>query len=65
MQAKVIFRDGTISMVDASVINALISEGKVAAYESPGGWREVRRMQADPNYRGPERRKYDLFSVPS
>lgn len=58
MEAKVIYRDGSIGVVNVSKIFDLTEEGKIAAYQVYHRWVEVRRRQvSDPNFQGPERRK--------
>ncbi len=58
MMTRVIYRDGSIDVVDDSIIDGLRKEGKIAAYKVVHRWVEVRRKQlTDPNYQGPERRK--------
>lgn len=58
MMTKIIYRDGTLDIVDASIIEGLRNEGKIAAYQVFHRWVEVRRMQqSNPDYHGPERRK--------
>lgn len=60
MFLKVIYRDGTAGVVKASTIDELMETGKIFAYHCSEGWVEVRRKQSNPNYQGPERRKYKL-----
>ena len=58
MEAKVIYIDGSIGVVDVSRIYDLHEENKIAAYQIYHGWVEVRRKQLSaPNFQGPERRK--------
>ena len=58
METKVIYRDGSIGVVDASTVDKIRAEGEIAAYQVSHKWVEVRRKQvSDPNYQGPERRK--------
>jgi hypothetical protein len=59
---KVIYRDGTIGIVNASAIDKLRNEGKLYAYNVYHGWVKVRRKHpSDQNYKGPERRVTALF----
>ncbi len=58
METKVIYRDGSIDVVDALTIDKLKEDGKIAAYQVSHRWVEVRRkLLSDPNYQGPERRR--------
>ena len=73
MRTKVIYRDGTLGDVDSSIIDELRNEGKIAAYQEGKiaayqvflRWVEVRRMQSNPDYQGPERRRHDLTQANS
>ena len=58
MLIKVIYSDGSNGMLRTSRLAKLVKMNRIAAYESFDGWVEVRRGQSNPNYQGPERRKY-------
>ena len=60
MFLKVIYPDGTLGRITPSILGSLSKSGKIIAYESAGGWVEVRRKQHNKDYFGPERRKSDL-----
>jgi len=62
MEAKVIYRDGSIGIVGVLEIDDLAEEGKIAAYKIYHKWIEIRRKHVyDSNYKGPERRKSNFI----
>lgn len=54
---KVIFVDQSAGMVEVSLLNDLIAEGKIAAFCGPIGWTDVNEVQVDAfakEYNNPE-----------
>lgn len=65
MLIKVLYSDGSTGLLRTSRLAKLLRMNRIAAYQSFGGWVEVRRKQSSPNYRGEERRKHGLNQVNS
>ena len=62
-QVKVIYLDGTVSVVSNDVLDVLIATGKIKCFERRSGWVDIIREGASlrdyrnaKGYAGPERR---------
>ena len=55
MLIKVIFSDGSLGMVRASLLGKLISLGKIVAYQPFDEWVEMRRKR-NSDFKGADRR---------
>ena len=58
MLIKVLYADGSTGMLRTSRLAKLVRMNRIAAYQAFDRWVEVRRKHSNPNYQGPERRKY-------